>query len=291
MIINKKRINNIDNIINLFSSDDVYFCVRNNKENVKKLKENDLKDGEEFIPKVVGPQTKKNAYGYRIVHKELPKENREIEISYHLIDWGGNDNYGIAYYDRLCYPIETVSPTCYSIISDGELLRSEKINKTDKTKAKIVANIFLEIFGEFEIIDDKKNAINTKTVKRVPWKLLPIGKMPWDKKIETILKNIDKLPKNRKYMIMDRCETILKYNPDEIYIGNDYFNGYIVYGFKKKNIYLLESDYINNATYVFNNDWQELSKLTKRELILGNLYYKRLIHNKVWKKGIEKILN
>ena len=291
MIINKKRINNIEKYLCQITNDTLYLCVEKNKENINKIKFQDLEDGSEFIPAAIGPETKKNANGYRIVHKERDKENREIEHSYHIKDWHGNFHDGICSYNRLCYPFESVHPTCYPLIIDKNTIRSELINKKDKEILKTQINIFLEIFGYVNITDNSLNSLCKKTIKKVPWTILPIGDFPWDKRANEIIKNIEKMPKKYKNIIKCRYETILKYNPDNIYVGNDYFNGYVVFEFKKKKLFLLESDILFNATYIFKNNWEELSKLTKKDILKGKLCFKRLIHNKSWIKEIEKILN
>ena len=63
------------------------------------------------------------------------------------------------------------------------------------------------------------------------------------------------------------------------------------YGYTERNVYYFESNEPNNATYVFIGEWEEASKLTKRDIIMGKLCYKRLIHTKKWEKNISMIMN
>ena len=49
-----------------------------------------------------------------------------------------------------------------------------------------------------------------------------------------------------------------------------------------------ESIYPNNATYVFADNWQELSQLTKAQILNGGLQNARLIHKENWKEDIKK---
>ena len=74
-------------------------------------------------------------------------------------------------------------------------------------------------------------------------------------------------------------------------VGEESFNGYVVYGYTERNVYYFESNEPNNATYVFIGEWEEASKLTKRDIIMGKLCYKRLIHTKKWEKNISMIMN
>lgn len=61
-------------------------------------------------------------------------------------------------------------------------------------------------------------------------------------------------------------------------------------GLRAGNIYVLESVYTNNATYVFGADWELLSKLTKAEILNAELHDARLIHNDNWKQNIDALM-
>ena len=84
---------------------------------------------------------------------------------------------------------------------------------------------------------------------------------------------------------------IAQYASEFMAIGQDGFYGYVVYGYPSENLFVFESNQIDNATYIFNGQWEQLSKLTKRELIQGHLYDYRFIHNSGWSKKIQSILN
>ena len=69
------------------------------------------------------------------------------------------------------------------------------------------------------------------------------------------------------------------------------YKGYVVYNFPKKGISVLESENPNNATYVFElKKWENLSKLSKTEVLSENLYLNRIIHDESWKTHVHKIL-
>lgn len=53
---------------------------------------------------------------------------------------------------------------------------------------------------------------------------------------------------------------------------------------------VLESIYLNNATYVFRDDWESLSKLSKSQIINGDVEYERVIHDSHWAENIGRIL-
>ena len=66
--------------------------------------------------------------------------------------------------------------------------------------------------------------------------------------------------------------------------------GYVIFGFPEKNLYVLESGFYGNATYVVTDDWEVLSRMTKAELINGDLHQTRVVHLKSWSYEIRQLL-
>lgn len=60
-------------------------------------------------------------------------------------------------------------------------------------------------------------------------------------------------------------------------IGSQSFHGY--YAIKTKKYWVVESNYTNNATYIFDENWEKYVKLTKQEVINNDLCIQRLYHN------------
>ena len=77
-------------------------------------------------------------------------------------------------------------------------------------------------------------------------------------------------------------ETINGYQPNFVAVGQGGFTHYLVFGFPNRNIFLLESTFIDNATYVLGNNWERLSRMTKGELLDNNLVQQRIFHNESW---------
>ena len=51
-------------------------------------------------------------------------------------------------------------------------------------------------------------------------------------------------------LILRNCKLIYARKPDFVVYGRAGFKGYAVFGFTSKNLYVLESAFPNNATYV-----------------------------------------
>ena len=65
-------------------------------------------------------------------------------------------------------------------------------------------------------------------------------------------------------------------------MGTQNFFGYVVYGFQRLNLYVFESNGINNATYIFRGNWEQASRLTKMEVLSGGLQEARVYHTEHW---------
>ena len=65
----------------------------------------------------------------------------------------------------------------------------------------------------------------------------------------------------------------MEMGPEFCVLGAQNFFGYVVYGFPTMNLYIFESNGINNATYAFRGDWEAASMLTKMEVLSGGLQH------------------
>lgn len=296
MIIKKKRINNIYRYINKEEIDN----IKQLRVKVDELSQDKvinigfskkLEVGEMVVPKVIGPITYFNVYGKEIINKN-EKEDRDIYRPYHIMDWHGQYHDGIAYERRKCYKREFINPYEMELIiveqKETKYVTNKEISK-DANKLKFAMNLLLEIFGEFEIVYNEEK-INYGEIKRLNWNILPRGKYPWEKLYPYIKNNLDNMQETKAKIAKKNIEKITQYNPKFVAIGRSGFSGYIIYGFNKENKVILESMEIDNATYVLNENWENISKLTKAEILKNNLHEKRIIHTKRWNEEIETVI-
>ena len=86
-------------------------------------------------------------------------------------------------------------------------------------------------------------------------------------------------------MILQRLNYIASFNPDVTVIGVAGYSGYIIHNFPRLAISVLESEFPDNATYIFDyKDWEPLSKLSKTEIIRNNLEKPELFMMNIGKK-------
>lgn len=272
-----------------------------NKDIVHSIGFKSIKEGVALFPPIVGKYTRFNMEGMERRRKDLPK----ITVYYSMYITrkefrGRNQTEDVTDYvdiPRNVYQKEFIPGPGFEIIiesKDNQLFLL--INKTfDKLKNKenavIAANIILELFGYCEIFsEDLSEYYKPRNIKRYNWVFLETKEMPWEKRKEHFREIVEKSKKGKQMVIWERLETIGELNPDFEAIGQNGFSGYVVFGFKEKGIYVFESAYTGNATYIVKGDWESISKMSKTEIIQNNLHELRLIHRKDWKEKITDIL-
>lgn len=261
-------------------------------------------DEEAFLPNKIGKTSNINADGRVIKRKDLPKVTDSQELKYKRSEFNGHDSRievdGLTwrYYQR--YVREEISAPNVNIkciVSNDEkflVIECDSADDDDLLLHKL--NLALELFeSEFELhIPAKDGFVKIPSkFKFVYWEILPSGEKTQEEVIAIIKSTISPdLKKTIKPVVEKRLSTIANYEPDNIAIGVGGYKGYIVYNFPAKGISVLECDNVNNATYVFDIDnWEELSKLSKTEIIESNLAKRRIIHDPSWASAISDLLS
>jgi hypothetical protein len=98
------------------------------------------------------------------------------------------------------------------------------------------------------------------------------------------------LPEAKRVVIEDRLEFISGFGPDFVAIGHGGFQGYFVLGFVDKSMFVFESIFFGNASFVFRDDWEKISWLTKSEIIRDGKAFARIIHTHAWKHEMRQLL-
>jgi hypothetical protein len=116
--------------------------------------------------------------------------------------------------------------------------------------------------------------------------------MPWEQlhqRLQPILS--EKFGERERPVVENRLQVLSEqHSPGLTAVGRAGIDGYLIFGYPDKGRYVLESLDYGNATYVFGEDWQRLSQLTKREIIADDLHLARVIHREGWAAEISEIL-
>ena len=242
---------------------------------------------------MLNPTLKRNAEPFYIKDKTKPKEQYTQTLWWTRHEWAGRGE------TREVTDFVTIPRERYARIK-FEPYSVELFLKYDEQGQLMVMTDFISYchdneklltnFEECEILTENfENVMPTRTIK-LNWEVLPSGDYPWKRMQDDLQKVSAKSSKTAKKLLIDKCEFINSFQPDFRAYGKSGFHGYVIFGFMHRNIYVLESVYPNNATYVFGKNWEELSKLTKAEILKENLQDVRIIHNNNWQQEIRDLL-
>lgn len=307
MFITKKRIRNVANYLKLFKSGQrlviaVHYLPKFKKTLQKIGFTENLSIGERVLPRPLGRISMYNAEGKYMVNKNLPKETVYHQSEWKWNQWSGyketEEKSKIVDVPYKRYPREFIFPPSEELMivsgSQKEKIIISKALLNDVENygdIKHVINLFLEIFGECQLLKDDLIPPFKAEVKRLNWEVLPTGKYPWKIFSPILKKNIKNIRKGNIPVIEHRIKTITNSEPNFVAIGKGGFSGYLIFGFPTIDLYILESTRIHNATYVLGKDWEKISRLTKSE-ILSNEYHKdRIIHREGWYDRIMSLIS
>lgn len=260
----------------------------------------DLEVGNTVLPGVVGPVSKRNAEGWHIIRRD-----QEMETAYRRVEWtweqfrGRDDRESVTDYRDVPYkryPREFVPPPAIELtVAEGDsgdiILVSPPQQWDPAAQAGLVhtVNLYLELFGECELLGEA--GLVLPATRRVNWEVLPKGQYPWEELRELVEPIIEREPSGNRAVIRHHFEEVSRYAPTFTAIGRAGFQGYVVFGFEERDLYVFESARYGNATYVFKGDWKQASKLTKAEILAGDLAEYRIVHLKGWEERISQVLS
>jgi hypothetical protein len=210
-------------------------------------------------------------------------------------NWQGDLQTVLIPYRR--YPREPIkAPNIELLIRNGAdnnpLLASPLLTKNVQNMGSIkhIINLFLEIFGECEILQENLMPAFNVQVTRLNWDIFPQGNYPWVLLAPRIQGLINAANNQKKAVIQRRIERISRHVPNFVAVGKAGFHGYTVFGFENKNFFILESIYTGNATYVLGQNWLQISQLTKEQILTNNLQELRILHTQGWDVQIDNLL-
>jgi len=125
-------------------------------------------------------------------------------------------------------------------------------------------------------------AIQTARITgRVPWHILPPGEHPFPR-ILAYFQDLQSKHPGVRYDT-DRLAKVFGLAPSDCYLGTDEFSGYAAFYFGDLDTAVMESPKWGNAIYVIRGAWREVSRLSKRELIVNHgPRTERITHSGDW---------
>jgi hypothetical protein len=301
--INKSHVKNVKNHLpNSLLGQQFYISVplkEISSEVLKKIGFDNAEIGQEIVP---APNFKRvtffNAEGGYIKRRDLPKETLYREQEWTWTDWSGDTHSKTVFVPYLRYVREYIPAPgeTMSIVknSNGESLIASKqvvYQEDNEKQIKLIINLFLEIFGYCEVRNARLDTLVPIQIIKLNWDILPSGTTCWQtlqQQITPILKR--KMRQGTHSIVLTRLEKLNKLNPNFVAVGKGGFHGYVIFAFENKSRFVLESIYTGNAVYVFDDNWQKLSQLSKAQIINGELQIARIIHQEgYWNQVLTQV--
>jgi hypothetical protein len=305
-LISKKRIRNLDLYVRGFAVGEAINCaVRFSDELRSRLVSigftPELTDGEVVLPGIVAPVSRFNAEGRFYPQRDQPKET-----AYRTIEWSWTEIHGDQRVERTDfkeipyqrYPRIFIEPPSVELTlrRDGQgnqIVAAPAILYTEEQHTTLLhtINLLLELFGSCELLNTELTAAAPPpTIRNLNWRILPQGEMPWDQLRAALEPMINRARPGNRPFLEHRLRTLHSFRPVFQVLGEAGFGGYVIFGFPSRNLYVCESAVYGNATYVFDQNWERLSQLSKAEILNGHLERDRIIHVLSWTDQLRSLL-
>lgn len=255
--------------------------------------------GSAILPSKLGPVSRFNAEGKFNIHRDQPKEPYYQQREWKWVEWHGQEKVEreevkhIQYerYPRTFVPPPAVELAAVTRTTGETIIAVDAIEFAASNHEMMLhtINFHLELFGECHVLTSELESIIRVPVQRLNWRVLPEGTRPWAELERELKEAGERFDKPRAAVYRYNLDYINTFEPSFVAVGQAGFQGYVVFGFPARGIYVCESIYNYNATYVFGDDWQKLSRLTKTEILTGKLHETRIIHEPGWAGRIQKL--
>lgn len=250
-----------------------------------------------LLPRTRGLFAGRNIDGWVEKRKDLPKELREI--SSFAPDWHGNGHHLISRTIQ-AWPLEyhaarlnTISATVLEQLRDGALVRfrvDQPLTRDSDTFAvdlKFNMQLLKEAVGDAGVYSADMSDEEFAKIQRVDWELLPSGS------VDRVLAQLATRPgvsAERMRVAGERLRTLDRLGHDGFIVGTGRFSNYFGAKFGQRLVALENLEY-GNALYVFEENWEELSKVSRSELIQRrDPQVHRIPHLPGWQSAIRQLL-
>lgn len=246
--------------------------------------------GDTVVPNIkFGKDCKQNVCGYSYTDKTKKKIRRYVTTNY-IKPYGNEDADDVAVdIYRKCWPKIYVEPNGIEFYltkndKNEEFILADLTNKSNDANILTALHMFVEIYDQCCIYNNGLKTMESKRT-RCNWVMLPPGELP----SKHLTKEHNSDQKSIKGFDIHRLEVVECENFELCVEGANGFFGYYAYIMDK--CCVLENPQYGNATYIIPKDnWEELSKLTKEQLLSNNNVLHKIIHNKNWEANFKAII-
>lgn len=259
-------------------------------------------------PKSVVPNEGSGRFSYRNVNgQEIVRRDLPIETHYRSVEtpnWG--DSYNGTHTVDLPYqkyPRDFIAPKMLEIkisVANDDSGRSEYVfifnvarvlePKTKGFESDLLEdlNLLQENIGTCGVHKSDATVADYLKTLRVSWEVLPPGTR--DEAIERVFRGRSPSVKE-KALVEDRYDFLKSLKPKKLVFGISGLQRYFG-GLMRDDLVVFENIEYGNAVYIMFDDWKDLSKRTRTELLSGRFgdNFERVLHVRGWKSSIREIV-
>ena len=250
-----------------------------------------------LLPPSSGIYACRNLDGWNEKRSDLPKEMRDIST------WAPSWNSG-SYHLITCeieaYPIEphparllTISATVLEHLSEAALVRfrvDQPLHRSDAAFAsdlRFNLRLLHEAVGEAHVFDADLSDDEFAKMQHVDWELLPPGSTD---RVLAQLTSRNAINPEKLKVAQDRLSVLDRLGHDGFIVGKGRFARYFGARFGDRLVVLENLEY-GNALYMFEENWEQLSQLSRTELIKRrDTSVHRIPHVQGWQSAIRKLV-
>lgn len=248
-------------------------------------------------PPSYGVYARRNLDGWKGKRTDLPKETRDVSSWAPSWNSGG---YHLVSREIEAYPVEhhaakllTISATVLEDLVDGGLIRfrvdQPLEREADGFAADLRFNLRLlrEAVGEAHVYDADLGDEEFARIQHVDWEMLPAGST--DRVLEHLASR-KPADTERLEVAAERLRVLDRLGHDGFIVGKGKFARYFGARFGERVVALENLEY-GNALYVFQENWEQLTQLSRTELIKRrDPSVHRVPHLPGWQSAIRKLV-
>ena len=251
-----------------------------------------------------GTYSLRNIQGQEIVRRDLPMVTKTFSAE--TPNWGdwSNGSHEISW-DRDVYQRDFIPPKELEI--SIELLTTEPGEspifvcrfRVEEVLNKKTADFEASLFSNLNLLQENTGAADVfaadadanaylKSIS-VYWEILPPGER--SEMLTHILAKFREPTKELREKLLDRYRVLEKLGPVAYISGTSGFQRYFGAQFAD-NLVVFENLEYGNAIYVMFDNWEELSKLSRIELLKNRpgFGFERIVHRAGWKDALKKLI-
>lgn len=269
----------------------------------------EIVDDDIYIPTSILPPVKNgrvskvNIEGREVVRKDVPMTTKTYSVD--LPSWGSRTHTHTVYWDRDVYQRDYIPPAKLTI--EAKLLNTEYGDTTAyiikfrvaepffkgdldfSTDFLFALNLLQENLGFSNVYEANTTDEDYLSTEFLDWEIFPPGQR--DELFTKLAFNKRKITGSTMCRIEERYNFLLGFNPTAFIRGSNRFKNYFGAKFGENLVVFENIDY-GNAIYILEEEWAELSKLSRVELLKKYRgKFKRIVHTEGWKQRLSFTLN